>query len=43
MGYVSGDWIELVQDRVQCQVFVNMVMNLEVPWKHGISWMAQWL
>jgi hypothetical protein len=25
------DWIDLAQDKVQCRVFVNMVMNLHVP------------
>jgi hypothetical protein len=25
------NWIQLAQDRVQWQAFVNMVMNLQVP------------
>lgn len=31
-----GFWIQLAQDKVQCQV-VPMLMNLWVPWRMGIS------
>jgi hypothetical protein len=31
MGIDGTNWIHLTQDRVQWQVFVNMVMNLLVP------------
>jgi hypothetical protein len=27
----GANWIQLAQDRVQWQAFVNMVMNLQVP------------
>jgi hypothetical protein len=27
----DADWIQLAQDRVQWQDFVNTVMNLQVP------------
>jgi hypothetical protein len=30
-GINGVTWIHLVQDRVQCQAFVNTVMNLWVP------------
>jgi hypothetical protein len=30
-GINGANWIQLVQDRVQWQAFVNMVMNLRVP------------
>jgi hypothetical protein len=30
-GIDGTNWIRLAQDRVQCQAFVNMVMNLQVP------------
>jgi len=29
------DWTHLAQDRVQCRVRVNTVMNLRVPKKDG--------
>jgi hypothetical protein len=29
-GWESVDWIQLAQDRDQCQAIVNMVMNLRV-------------
>jgi hypothetical protein len=31
IGWDGGDWIELVQNRDQWRVLVNMVMNLQVP------------
>jgi hypothetical protein len=31
IGIDGEDWIWLAQDRVQCQAFVNTVMNLGVP------------
>jgi hypothetical protein len=31
------DWIHLAQDRDECWALVNTVMNLQVPWKAGIS------
>jgi hypothetical protein len=27
------DWIKLVQDRVQCQSFVNKITNIRIPGK----------
>jgi hypothetical protein len=30
-GIDGVNWIQLAQDRVQWQAFVNMVMNLRVP------------
>jgi hypothetical protein len=37
------DWINLDQDGVQWWAFVNTVMNLEVPQKSGIFWVAEQL
>jgi hypothetical protein len=31
IGFNGVNWIQLAQDRVQWQAFVNMVMNLQVP------------
>jgi ribosome biogenesis protein Nip4 len=31
IGWDFVDWMHLAQDRYQWQVFVNMVMNLQVP------------
>jgi hypothetical protein len=31
IGWAGMDWIDLAQDRDQCQLFVNMLMNLWVP------------
>jgi hypothetical protein len=31
MGFDGASWIWLAQDKVQCRVFVNTVMNLRVP------------
>jgi hypothetical protein len=31
MGIDGANWIQLAQDRVQWQAFVNTVMNLWVP------------
>jgi hypothetical protein len=31
IGWVSMDWIDLVQDRDQWRARVNTVMNLQVP------------
>jgi hypothetical protein len=31
MGWDGLDWIHLAQDRDQCRVLVNKVMNLQVP------------
>jgi hypothetical protein len=31
IGIDGVNWIQLAQDRVQWQAFVNMVMNLQVP------------
>jgi len=31
IGIEGANWIRLAQDRVQCQAFVNTVMNLRVP------------
>jgi hypothetical protein len=31
VGWCDMDWIDLAQDRDQCTVLVNMVMNLRVP------------
>jgi len=31
IGIDGAKWIQLVQDRVRCRAFVNMVMNLRVP------------
>jgi hypothetical protein len=31
IGIDGANWIQLAQDRVQWQAFVNMVMNLRVP------------
>jgi hypothetical protein len=33
MGWEDMVWIQLSQDRVQCQVNVNKIMNLQVPYK----------
>jgi hypothetical protein len=30
-GWGGMDWIHLAQDRDQCRVLVNKVMNLQVP------------
>jgi hypothetical protein len=35
IGWVAVDWIHVAQDRVQWWVFVNTVMNLQVPWGGG--------
>jgi hypothetical protein len=29
------DWIQVAQDKIQWQAFVNMVMNLWIPEKGG--------
>ena len=31
VGCDAGDWIDLVEDRNQWQVYVRAVMNLQVP------------
>jgi hypothetical protein len=31
IGIDGANWIQLAEDRVQWQAFVNMVMNLQVP------------
>jgi hypothetical protein len=31
IGWEGMDWIDLTEDRDQCWVFVNTVMNLRVP------------
>jgi hypothetical protein len=31
IGIDGANWIRLAQDTVQCQAFVNTVMNLRVP------------
>jgi hypothetical protein len=31
MGIDGANWIQMAQDRVQWQAFVNTVMNLRVP------------
>jgi hypothetical protein len=31
IGFDGANWIQLAQDKVQWQAFVNMVMNLWVP------------
>jgi hypothetical protein len=31
IGWDGMDWIDLAQDRDQCRVLVNTVMNLRVP------------
>jgi beta-galactosidase/beta-glucuronidase len=31
IGIDGANWIQLAQDRAQCQTSVNMVMNLQVP------------
>jgi len=31
LGIDGANWIQLVQDRVQWQAFVNTIMNLWVP------------
>jgi hypothetical protein len=31
IGIDGANWIQLTQDRVQWQAFVNTVMNLRVP------------
>jgi hypothetical protein len=35
IGWDRMDWIDLAQDRDQCRVLVNTVMNLRVPKKFG--------
>jgi hypothetical protein len=35
IGWEVVGWFQMVQDRDQCQAFVNMVLNLEVPKKAG--------
>jgi hypothetical protein len=34
IGWESVEWIQLAQDRDQCQALVNMVMNLWVHLSH---------
>jgi hypothetical protein len=31
IGWDGMDWIDMVQDRDQCRVLVNTVMNFRVP------------
>jgi hypothetical protein len=31
IGIYGTNWIQLAQDRVQWQAFVNMVINIQVP------------
>ena len=31
LGYVSGNWIDLAEDRDQSRAYVRAVMNLWVP------------
>ena len=35
VGCARTDWIQLAQDRDKCQAFVNVVMNLWVPYNAG--------
>jgi hypothetical protein len=35
IGWEGVNWSRLVQDRVQWRIFVNMIMNLRVPYKTG--------
>jgi hypothetical protein len=35
-------WIQLAQDRIQCQAFVNMVMNLQIL-RSREFWLGEWL
>jgi len=36
IGREYVDWMQLAQDRGQCQVLVNVVTNLRI--RRGISW-----
>jgi hypothetical protein len=31
IGIDGANWIQLAQDRIRWQAFVNMLMNLQVP------------
>jgi len=35
------DWIHVAQDMDQWKALVNTVMNLRVPYKAEISWLAE--
>jgi hypothetical protein len=41
LRYEGMNRIQGAQDRVQCRVLVNTVMNLRVAPKQGISWTAE--
>ena len=40
MGGGCGDWMELAQDRERWRALVSTVMNIRIPKKRGISWLA---
>jgi hypothetical protein len=37
IGFENMDWIELAQDKDQCAVIVNTVMNLGFPGRWAVS------